>query len=122
MFQILTCNECHSSKKGLPFSVTWRYETKHCDYCKESKDEFMSYNFCSDKCLVKFFNRFNGHNHKWVPMFPTYGVQNKEGKYNAYYSCKICHITKWREISEKDAKRYEREAEKYFNKFEPKKK
>ena len=91
MFFILKCDVC--GKTGdFPFTINWNYERK-CKDCLTWRTK--TYNFCSDKCMFKFAERFVGHKHDWKWEMPKHKRVCKETFFEQQ-TCSVCGMRQWR--------------------------
>lgn len=97
MLQIIFCSNCkktHGIKPNIvfPFEFTWIHKAKRCKECGNVEEESKTYQFCCEKCLKEFMNKFIGHKCKWVDRFPLMKVE-KGIMYEQV--CTICGLTRF---------------------------
>ena len=99
ILEIVRCANCgaqHGKEKyiAFPFNLVWAHKAKCCNKCHEIKRYERSYDFCSEKCLKEWVNKFFVHKHDWdynMASVSTETVKGKE-KYIVYPKCKVCGL------------------------------
>lgn len=105
MITKIMCKNC-DEWTNLPFRLVWTHKQKWCEKCGQLDESAREYNFCSQKCLKEFVNKFVGHKCKWEKD-PLRGILSDGKQQWVWEKCAICDLRKRFRATKKDVKEWE---------------